>query len=76
MQEPMAIFGSMTIGGTITKVNELTNVLQVCFDAGAKRLPLSSAVDIPSVPPELFTKFQISFYSDPIDVVFKALGED
>ena len=78
VQDQMAILGSMTIGGTITKVNELANVLQVCFDAGAKRilLPMSSAVDIPSVPPELFTKFQTSFYNDPIDAVFKALGVD
>ena len=28
------------------------------------------------VPQELFAKFQTSFYSDPIDTVFKALGVD
>ena len=48
----------------------------MAFDAGAKRimLPMSSVVDIPSVPGELFAKFQISFYSDPVDAVFKSLG--
>lgn len=76
MQEQMVILGSMSIGGTIIKVEELANVLQVCFDAGAKRvlLPMSSAGDITMVPSELFSKFQISFYEDPQDAVFKALG--
>ena len=50
--------------------------LRMAFDAGAKRilLPMSSVTDIPTVPGELFAKFQTSFYSDPVDAVFKALG--
>jgi len=66
----------MSIGGTIKKVEELASTLQVCFDAGAKKilLPMSSAVDINTVPIELFSKFQISFYENPEDAVFKALG--
>ena len=42
--------------------------MQVAFDAGAKRILLlmSSVTDIPSVPGELFAKFQTA--------VFKALG--
>lgn len=76
VQEQMVILGGMSIGGTITKVPELANSLQVCFDAGAKKvlLPLSSAVDIATVPPELFAKFQTSFYNDPVDAAYKALG--
>ncbi len=72
----LVVLGSLSIGGTIMKVEELANVLQVCFDAGAKRvlLPMASAVDIPTVPPELFSKFQISFYQSPEDAVYKALG--
>ena len=35
---------------------------------------LRSSEDIPSVPGELFAKFQTSFYSDPVDAAFKALG--
>lgn len=75
-QSQMVILGSMSIGGTINKVEELANVLQVCFDAGAKKvlMPMSSATDIATVPPELFAKFQISFYQSPEDAVFKALG--
>lgn len=65
LQESMVILGSMTIGGTISKVEELANTLQVCFDSGAKKilLPMSSAVDISSVPSDLFAKFNISFYN-------------
>lgn len=76
VQSQLVILGSISIGGTINKVEELANVLQVCFDAGAKKvlLPLSSAPDIATVPPELFAKFQISFYQSPEDAVFKALG--
>ncbi|GAQ25211.1 protease Lon-related BREX system protein BrxL [Tepidanaerobacter syntrophicus] len=76
VQSQMVVLGSMSIGGTINKVEELANVLQVCFDSGAKKvlLPMSSAADIGTVPPELFAKFQISFYQDPKDAVFKAFG--
>ncbi len=76
MQSQMCVLGNMSIGGTISKVEELANTMQVCFDAGAKKilLPMSSAVDIASVPADLFAKFQTSFYTSPEDAVFKALG--
>ena len=76
IQGSMVILGSMSIGGTISKVEELANTLQVCFDSGAKKilLPMSSAADISSVPSDLFSKFNISFYNDPEDAVYKALG--
>ena len=72
----LVILGSMSIGGTIGKVKELANTLQVCFDSGAKRilLPMSSAADISSVPSDLFSKFNISFYNTPEEAVYKALG--
>jgi len=72
----MCVLGSMSIGGTINKVEELASTLQVAFDAGAKRvlIPMASASDIATVPSELFSKFQISFYSSPEDAVVKALG--
>ena len=76
VQSQLAIFGEMTLGGTINPVSHLAGSLQVAFDAGAKKilLPMASAVDLPTVPPELFTKFQTSFYTDPVDAVFKALA--
>ena len=78
VQSQLAVLGSFSIGGTINKIEELANVLQVCFDAGAKKvlLPMSSAADLTTVPPELFAKFQTSFYTSPEDAVFKALGVD
>ena len=72
----LMVLGSMTIGGTVNKVENLPDSLQVCFDAGAKKilLPMSSAADIATVPADLFAKFQISFYSSPEDAAIKALG--
>ena len=37
-------------------------------------LPMASVGDIATVPGELLAKFQTSFYSDPVDAVFKAVG--
>ena len=74
----LAILGEITISGTILKVEELANVLQVCLDSGAKKvlLPITSAVDIGSVPSDLVGAFSLIFYSTPQEAVFKALGVD
>jgi len=76
LQSQMVVLGNMSLGGSIVPVQNLAEILQVAFDSGAKKIliPTSSVVDIPSVPGELFAKFQTSFYADPIDAVFKALG--
>ena len=78
VQNQMVVLGDMSLGGSIVPVESLAQTLQVAFDSGAKRIliPMSSVGDIPSVPGELFAKFQTSFYSDPVDAVFKALGVD
>lgn len=75
-QEQMVVLGDMTLGGVINPVEDLAGSLQLAMESGAKRvlLPMSSASDIPTVPAEIFSKFQISFYADPVDAVFKALG--
>ena len=75
-QSQLVVLGSISIGGTVNKVEDLASTLQVCFDAGAKKilLPMVNAIDIGAVPPELFSKFQIMFYSGAEDAVFKALG--
>lgn len=72
----LAVLGNLSIGGTIIKVEELANVLQVCLDSGAKKvlLPITSTVDMATVPPELMGKFNLIFYQSPEDAVFKALG--
>jgi ATP-dependent Lon protease len=76
LQSQLVVLGSMSLGGNIIPVENLAESLQVAFDAGAKRilLPMASVTDIPTVPGELFAKFQTGFYSDPSDAVFKALG--
>ena len=72
----LAVLGEISISGTILKVDELANSLQVCLDSGAKKvlLPISSAVDLGTVPPELVGRFNLIFYSSAEDAVFKALG--
>lgn len=70
------VLGDLSIGGTIMKVEELANTLQVCLDSGAKKilLPITSAADLATAPPELIGKFNIIFYRSAEDAVFKALG--
>ena len=72
----LAVLGEISISGTILKVDELANSLQVCLDSGAKKvmLPITSAVDLGTVPPELVGSFNLIFYSSAEDAVFKALG--
>ena len=76
VQSQMVVLGSMSLGGSIIPVENLAESLQVAFDAGAKKilLPMASVGDIPTIPGELFAKFQTSFYSDPRDAAFKSLG--
>ncbi len=78
VQESLVVIGDMTVGGTISKVENFANILQVAVDAGAKRalIPASSVADYQTVPPDLIVKIQTIFYSDPVDAVFKALGAE
>jgi len=72
----LAILGDLSIGGTMIKVEELANTLQVCLDSGAKKvlLPITSAADLGTVPAELVGNFNLIFYQSAEDAVFKALG--
>ena len=72
----LAILGDISISGTLIRVEELANVLQVCLDSGAKRvlLPSTSFVDFATVPPELMSSFQLIPYQSAEDAVYKALG--
>lgn len=72
----LAVLGDISISGTILKVEELANTLQVCLDSGAKKIliPITSAVDMATVPAELMGAFSIIFYNTPQEAVFKALG--
>jgi len=72
----LAVLGEISISGTILKVEELASVLQVCLDAGAKKVlvPITSAGDLGTVPSDLIGAFSLIFYSTPQEAVFKALG--
>lgn len=72
----MAVLGEISISGTMIKVDELANSLQVCLDSGAKKvlLPITSAGDLGVVPAELIGCFNLIFYSSAEDAVYKALG--
>lgn len=72
----LAVLGEISISGTMIKVEELANALQVCVDSGAKKvlLPMTSAVDLATVPADLISSFNLIFYNSAEDAVFKALG--
>lgn len=72
----LAVLGEISISGSILKVNELASSLQVCLDSGAKKvlLPITSASDLGTVPPELIGCFNLIFYNSAEDAVYKALG--
>ena len=72
----LAVLGEISIAGTMIKVDELANALQVCLDSGAKKvlLPITSAADLASVPAELIGCFNLIFYQSAEDAVYKALG--
>jgi ATP-dependent Lon protease len=71
-----AIMGEISISGTMIKVDELANALQVCLDSGAKKvlIPAISMMDFATVPPDLMSAFQLIPYQSAEDAVFKALG--
>lgn len=76
VQGSLVVLGEISISGTMIKVEDLANTLQVCLDSGARKvlIPSTSFVDIPSVPPELMSAFQLIPYQSAEDAVFKALG--
>lgn len=74
----LAVLGEISISGTLIKVDELANSLQVCLDSGAKKvlIPATSMIDFATVPPDLMSAFQLIPYQSAEDAVFKAMGVD
>lgn len=72
----LAVLGDITMTGTLKKVDNLADILQVCQDSGAKKvlIPLPSAADLATCPPELIGSFNLIFFASAEDAVFKALG--
>lgn len=63
-----AILGEISISGTMIKVDELPNALQVCLDSGAKKvlLPMTSAAELGMVPADLIGSFNLILGQSPI----------
>lgn len=75
-QSSLVVLGEISISGTMIKVENLADTLQVCLDSGGKKvlLPQISAGDLATVPAELLSSFNLIFYQSAEDAVFKALG--
>lgn len=76
VQSSMVVLGEMSISGTLMKVEKLANTLQVCLDAGAKKvlLPATCFTDLQVVPVDLATAFDFIYYKSAEEAVRKALG--
>ena len=63
------------ISGSVMKVNDLANSLQVCLGSGAKKvlIPSASFVDFGTVSAELMSAFQLIPYQSAEDAVFNIL---
>lgn len=76
VQSSMVILGEMSISGTLIKVDELANTLQVCLDSGAKKvlMPATCMPELATVPTDLSTGFDFILYKSAEEAVIKALG--
>ena len=76
VQSAMVVLGEMSIGGSLMKIEELANTLQVCLDSGAKKIlmPAVCMADLASVPTDLATSFDFILYKSAEEAVIKALG--
>ena len=74
----LVVLGSISISGSINRLEELANVLQVVHDAGATKvlLPNNAKKQVVDVPDDLLNSLTLLFYSSAEDAVFKALGVD
>jgi len=57
------VFGDITISGTVIKMDELANSLQVCLVSGAKKVMILilSFVDFARVLADLMSVFQLIY---------------
>jgi ATP-dependent Lon protease len=76
VEASLAIPGVIRLSGTMDEVRDLEAIFRVAKAAGAKKvlLPITSAGDLASVPAELIGCFNLIFYQNAEDAVFKALG--
>lgn len=71
-----AILGEISTSGTLIKMDNLADMLQVCLDSRAKKIlfPQTFFTDFVTVLPEMMSVFQLIPYQSAEDMAFKALG--
>lgn len=76
VQSSMVVLGEISISGTLIKIEELANTLQVCLDSGAKKIlmPATCMPELATVPDDLSTAFDFILYKSAEEAVIKALG--
>ncbi|MFD1392145.1 protease Lon-related BREX system protein BrxL [Lacticaseibacillus jixianensis] len=74
--DSMVVLGDMTVGGSIDKITNLADTLQVAKDSGAKSvlLPSSAMSQMSEVPADLFGAFTWVTYQTVEEAAFKAFG--
>lgn len=72
----LAVLGEISIGGTMIKVDEPANSLQVCLDSGTKKSIITNDIGagFSYRSSRSNWKLYIIFYNSAEDAVFKALG--
>ena len=78
VKEPVALIGDMSLHGSLTKVANLTERMQLALDSGAKKilLPAENKRDLADVPDDILDSIQPVFYKDPINAAIRAMGLD
>lgn len=63
----LAIFGGISIDGTINSIEELGNVLQITHDSGTNKIliPSNAKKQMVDVPDDLFVTFQLIILQFP-----------
>lgn len=71
----LCVLGDFTIGGNISKVDNLPDTLQLCKESGVKKIliPKASSQDLGTVL-DIWTEFDPLWYGNPVEAVIKALG--
>jgi len=73
--EGVAVLGNLSIGGVVSKEQNLADKVQLLSENGAKSvfLPLENSQDIPNIPQGLLSDTDPKFYDEPQKAFTKAL---
>jgi ATP-dependent Lon protease len=71
------LVGPLNLGGSIEMLRNPVAIAELAVDKKATTLlmPVAARRQLNDLPDDLWTKIGIEFYSDPVDAVWKSLGE-